>query len=105
MAAVNSFQTFTGKYNKTLNTGTGAVKLSDTAIGFTAAEVAAASRAVIATETQACRVTLSGTTPTSSVGLKYAADSKILVSGGSDLANLQIIALVDGLILQIELQR
>lgn len=100
---INTTAVYAAAYNKTLNVSTGAVGLTNAAIGFTSAQVLAASRVVIGVEGQAVRIARGGTA-TSANGIKWAVASVATYDGANDIRNLSIIALVDGAVLQIELE-
>lgn len=102
---INTSQVFAVAYNVDVDTADGAIALDNAVIGLSTANVQKANRVLIATEGQACRVSLlAGTAATSTDGVKYAAGSYIEVTGSQNIQGLTLIALADNLTLQIQLE-
>jgi len=100
---INTTRVSAALYNIDLDIADGAVSLTNAAIGFTAAQVEAASRVVIGIEAQAIRIARGGAA-TSTNGLRYAAATQVTFEGANNIRALSIIALADNAVLQIELE-
>lgn len=59
--------------------------------GFTAAMLAAATRAVISPSTDAVKVTVDGTTPTATLGMTVTADNNLVIEGNHAVNLIQVI--------------
>lgn len=103
---INTSSVFAVAYNIDVDVADGAIALDNAVIGLSTVDVQSANRVLIATEGQACRISLlAGTAPTSTDGIKYAAGSYIEVTGYQNITGLQLIALADNLTLQIALYK
>ena len=87
--------------NKTVST----VALSLTDLGFSAAEVDAADRALISIETNSIRYTVHGTAPTSANGHLVTAGTTFTVEGHELLSNLKLIRASADAVAQITLTK
>lgn len=104
--AINVPQVFAVAYNIDVDIADGAIPLDGAVIGLDAADVQAANKVLIATEGQACRVSLlADEAATADNGVKYAAGSYIEITGSQNIQGLTLIALADNLVLQIALSK
>lgn len=97
------FDVFAVSYGKTLNVAMEDVALIDTPILFSQANVNRATRARISNTGQAVRVAIGASTGVSD-GIYYPVNSVIVVSGSNNIRTLTIRALVDGAVVNIELE-
>lgn len=81
-----------------------AIGLTNVAIGFTAAQVAAASRVLITVETQSVRFAYDGTTPTAANGHLVAAGGTIALTGVVSIKKLLLIRVSTDATIQVTLE-